>query len=97
MFHRGDNVVERNRKANETKARRKTFREEFEIELAAAIKDKNGNMTTTKNAISKTAVQKALRGDLRAMEFIRDTIGEKPSETITLLQPDFTELDSLEL
>ena len=97
QFHRGDNVVERNKKANETKARRRTFREEFEIELAAAVTDKNGYMTTTKNALTKTAVQKALRGDMRALEFIRDTIGEKPTETIALIQPDFAELDSLEL
>lgn len=67
---------------------RKTFREEFELELAAIIKDKSGNETTIKNAISKQTVQKALKGDLRAIEFIRDTIGEKPVENLVLHEAD---------
>lgn len=67
---------------------RKTFREEFELELAAIIKDKSGNETTIKNAISKQTVQKALKGDLRAIEFIRDTIGEKPAENLVLHEAD---------
>ena len=71
-----------------TKARKRSFKEEFEAELAAMVKDKNGNMTTTKNAISKMAVQKAMKGDLRALELIRDTIGEKPVENITIANVD---------
>ena len=79
---------ERIAKASETKARKKSFREEFELELAAEIQDKAGNKSTVKNAITKTAVQKALKGDLRAIEFIRDTIGEKPAENIVLSEVD---------
>lgn len=71
-----------------TRARKKTFREEFEQELAALIKDGNGNQTTVKNAITKTTVQKAIKGDLRAIELIRDTIGEKPAENIILFEAD---------
>lgn len=88
QFKRGDNSVERVEKANATKARNRTFREEFEIELAAIIRDGRGNETTVKNAITKAAVQKALKGDLRAQEFIRDTIGEKPVENIVLNTAD---------
>ena len=68
--------------------RKKTFREEFELELAAIIKDNHGNETTVKNAITKAAVAKALKGDLRAQEFIRDTIGEKPADNIVLMTAD---------
>ena len=83
------------KKANATKAAKRSFREEFEIELAAMITDGNGKKVSVKNALTKTAVQKALRGDLRALEFIRDTVGEKPTETVQLLQPDFNALDKL--
>ena len=100
---RSDNAVERGAKGNEAKRARKTFREEFEIELAAIIqqKDKQGNIigeVTTKNAITKQAVKKAMNGDLRAMEFIRDTIGEKPAENIILFEADpqvITEIEAM--
>ena len=92
---RGENSVEMVKKAKATKARQKTFREEFELELQAMITDGNGKKVSVKNALTKTAVQKALRGDLRALEFIRDTVGEKPTETVQLLQPDFNALDKL--
>lgn len=85
---RGENTVEMKQKEIATKARKRTFREEFELELAAVLTDKNGNQTTVKNAITKTATQKALKGDLRAIEFIRDTIGEKPAENIILFEAD---------
>lgn len=80
-------------KSAEAKRARKTFREQFEAELEAIInqKDKDGNVigqTTVKDAITKQMVQKALKGNTRAFELIRDTIGEKPSETIVVTDVD---------
>ena len=95
QFH-GERSVEAVKKANETKARKKTFREEFEAELAALIRDKAGNEITVKNAITKTAVQKAIKGDLRALELIRDTIGEKPAENIVLFEADAAVITEIE-
>ena len=87
MFHR-ESAVEAQKNSTVKKLKNRTFREEFEIELQAVIRDRNGNETTVKNAITKAAVQKALKGDLRAQEFIRDTIGEKPSENIVVSTAD---------
>ena len=85
--------------ANSAKTRqaKKTFREEFEAELAAMIRDKAGNEITVKNAITKTAVQKAIKGDLRAIELIRDTIGEKPAENIVLFEADASVITEIEM
>ena len=83
-----EKAVENGSKSGEARRARRTFREEFEIELAAIIRDNKGNETTVKNAITKAAVQKALKGDLRAQEFIRDTIGEKPVENIVVSTAD---------
>ena len=85
---RSDNAVERGAKGNESKRKRKTFREEFEAELAAIIVGDDGQKTTVKNAITKAAIMKALNGDMRAQEFIRDTIGEKPSENVVIMSAD---------
>ena len=83
-------------KREATKARKRSFKEEFEAELAAMVTDKHGNQTTTKNAISKMAVQKAMRGDLRALEIIRDTIGEKPVENIMIASVDSDVINEIE-
>ena len=95
MFH-GEKSVEMTQKAIATKARQRTFREEFQLELSTMIKDKNGNEMTVRSAITKAMVQKALKGDLRAAEYVRDSAGEKPTDTLMILDPDFGELDSLD-
>lgn len=84
----GEKSVEYTQKAIATKNKKRTFREEFEIELSAVITDGKGQKVTVKNAITKMAVQKAIKGDLRALEFIRDTIGEKPIENILISEVD---------
>lgn len=91
-----DTAVELQKKSAASHKRNRTFREEFEIELAAIIRDGKGNETTVKNAITKAAVQKALKGDLRAQEFIRDTIGEKPVENIVVNTADPAIIDEVE-
>ena len=57
------------------RSKRKTFREE----LLALLSDKDVN----KN-ISLTLLSKALDGDIRAFEVLRDTIGEKPTDKIDM-------------
>ena len=67
-------IQEMGRKANKAKIEaRKTLREEL---LALLEKD------NTQERISLSVIQKALKGDTKAFEIIRDTIGEKPKEEI---------------
>lgn len=40
--------------------------------------------------------QKAMRGDVRAYEAIRDTIGDKPQENVSVSMPDFSVLDGID-
>lgn len=58
-------------KSGEVRRARKTLKEELLLLL------ENGN---TQNKISIALVQKAIKGDIKAFEVIRDTIGEKPTE-----------------
>ena len=50
------------------------------IKCIAAIKGKN---ITMQEAIMLAMLQKAAKGDVRAAEYIRDTIGQKPGLDIT--------------
>ena len=74
-FKAGEKQVEVARKggiaSGESKRARKTLKEELLILL------ENGN---TQEQISLAVIKKALEGDIKAYETIRDTIGEKPVE-----------------
>ena len=71
-------------------AERRTFREGLLLLLEAPIKDKEGNASgkTTQDAIIAGLVKRAISGDTRAFEMIRDTIGEKPVEQVNFNTPD---------
>ena len=72
------------------RAERKTFREGLLLLLREPLKDKAGQATdkTTQDAIIAGLVKRAISGDTRAFEMIRDTIGEKPIEQINFNSPD---------
>ncbi len=58
-------------KSGEVRRARKTLKEELLLLL------ESGN---TQNKISLALIKKAIKGDIKAFEVIRDTIGEKPTE-----------------
>lgn len=51
------------------------------IRNVAALKGKN---LTVQEAIIFAQVQKALRGDIRAAEFVRDTAGQAPTKSVDI-------------
>ena len=68
------------------KARRekKTLRQCLEILLEKTIKDKKGIEITGAEAVSLKVFEKALKGDIRAFEVLRDTAGQKPVEKVQM-------------
>ena len=82
------------------KARRekKAMRETLELLLSMALKDGavaniekiksiaslNGKNITVQDAIMMKQIQKAMKGDTRAAEYIRDTSGNKPKESVEM-------------
>lgn len=55
-----------------------------------------GSAETCQHEICIALIAKALKGDTKAFEIIRDTVGEKPAERITLAQIDQTTIDEVE-
>lgn len=82
----------------ETKRARKTIRAELEALLSKHPVDKEGNESelSYQSAMIAAILKKALKGDTKAFEIIRDTIGEKPAERITLAQIDQDTIDDVE-
>lgn len=58
------------------RAKRKEFKEE--LKLLLEIVNEDGESNNTK--VSVALLERALKGDTKAFEVIRDTIGEKPVE-----------------
>lgn len=75
--------------SNSTQAARRSFADECKIALAT--KDKNGK-TAQENAVI-AMIERAQMGDVKAAQFLRDTVGEKPAESIDLNADITTEAD----
>ena len=74
--------------SGEAKRRKKTFREALEAILETEVLDKNGNKIDLLTAISAKQIEKANKGDTKAFEVIRDTIGQKPVERVEISDID---------
>lgn len=96
-FQPGEEQRERSRKAGkksaEKRAARKTLREELLLILDDLIPDKQGNMVPIQKAMSTALIKSAIGGSVRAYEVIRDTIGEKPVDNVTLTTGSFDALN----
>ena len=71
-------------KSGEARRAKKTMREMLDYLLEKEIKTNKGDMTTLE-AIMVSMIAKASKGDVRATEFIRDTIGQKPTEKTEII------------
>ena len=65
--------------AGEASRKKKTIRETLEMMLSGKMPDG----ATRQDAIVVALLEKALSGDVRAFEAIRDSIGEKPVNAIS--------------
>lgn len=66
------------KKSGEVRRAKKTMRELLDYLLEKEITNNKGEKATTKEAILVAAIKKAIAGDMKAIEFIRDTVGENP-------------------
>ena len=75
-----ENCTKAGRATAETYARRKTFKESITILLNQKFDDG----TTMQDRIVAAMANKATDGCVGAAEFLRDTVGEKPSDQVSL-------------
>ena len=77
-------------KSGEARRAKRDIRKALEALLEKDYKDKSGNVMSGTEAIALKQMEKAMKGDSRAFEIIRDTIGQKPIERVqvTEINPD---------
>ena len=66
--------------SGEVRRAKKTMREMLNYLLEKEITNRSGEKATTQEAITVSLINQALKGNVKAWEVIRDTIGEKPTE-----------------
>lgn len=72
----------------EARRKKKDLRRAIEVLLETDIKGKNGEVKSGAEAIAIAQFQKALKGDTRAFEVLRDTAGQKPVEKVEQVNID---------
>lgn len=97
-FEPGDRAREIGRKGGKKskakQAQRKTLREDLLAVLTKLeIPQKDGGKMPVQEALSSALIKAALNGNVRAYEIIRDTIGEKPVENVSIVASNFSALD----
>ena len=98
-FEPGNEAREKGRnggkRSAQVRAQRKTLREELLAVLTdMKIPEKStGKEVPVQEALSVSLIRSALNGNVKAYEIIRDTIGEKPTESVTVLSANFSALD----
>lgn len=72
-------------KSGESRRKMKTFKEELQALLEAEVENAKGEKTTVQKNINSALILKAAKGDVKAYEVIRDTLGQKPVEEKTVV------------
>lgn len=70
--------------SGEARRRKRDIRKALEILLEKDYTDKHGNTMSGAEAIALKQLEKALKGDTKAFEVVRDTVGQKPVEKVAL-------------
>ncbi len=83
-------------KSAEVRRAKRDLRNAIEILLETDIKGKNGEIKSGAEAIAIAQFQKALKGDTRAFEVLRDTAGQKPIEKVMVADVEQSVIDEVE-
>ena len=70
------------RRSGETRRKRKAFAEAFNTLLERDFTDHNGNTMQGVDVIAMKVFRQAMDGDMRAAQFLRDTVGEMPIQRV---------------
>ena len=98
-FKPGEEAREIGRKGGQKSGKRRKERKTLREDLLAVLTDlkipqrDTGKKIPVQEALSTALIKAALNGNVRAYEIIRDTIGEKPVENVSIVASNFDALD----
>lgn len=84
------------KRSGEVRAAKRDLRKALEALLEKEFKGKDGITLSGAEAIALKQMEKALKGDTKAFEVVRDTAGQKPVEKVMIAEVDQTVIDEVE-
>lgn len=82
--------------SGEARRKKRDIRLALEALLEKEYKGKDGKFVSGAEAIAIKQMEKALKGDTKAFEVVRDTVGQKPTEKIVVSEVDQNVIDEVE-
>lgn len=76
------------KRSAEARRAKRDLRKALEMLLEKDFTDKNGNVATGTEAIATKLFEQAMKGNVKAFETLRDTVGQKPIDKIEHLNTD---------
>lgn len=93
---RRENATKAGIASGEARRRKRDIRRALEALLEKEYRDKAGNTISGAEAIAIKQMEKALKGDTRAFEVVRDSAGQKPVEKIMVAEVEQDIIDEVE-
>ncbi len=84
------------KKSAEVRREKRDLKRVMEMLLDRSFKGKNGEEISGAEAIAIKQFEKALNGDTKAFEVVRDTSGQKPVDKIMVAEVDQSVIDEVE-
>lgn len=82
--------------SGEARRKKRDIRLALEMLLEKEFKDRSGNTVTGAEAIAAKQFEKAMKGDTKAFEVVRDTAGQKPTDKIVVAEVEQSVIDEVE-
>ena len=74
------------KKSGEVRRQKKTMREMLDYLLQQDITNKQGETKNTLEVMMTAQIKEAIKGNTKAAQFVRDTIGEMPTQKIDFVE-----------
>jgi hypothetical protein len=84
------------KKSAEARRKKRDLRQAIEILLETDIEGDDGQVQSGAEALAIAQFKKALKGDTRAFEVLRDTAGQKPIEKVQVAEVDQDVINDVE-
>lgn len=82
--------------SGKARAEKRDLRKALEMLLEKEYTDKKGNVATGAEAISTKLFEQAMKGNVKAFETIRDSVGQKMPERIMIAEVDQSVIEEVE-
>lgn len=82
--------------SGEARRRKRDLRQALEMLLDKEYQQRNGDMITGTEAISAKLFEQAMKGNIKAFETIRATVGQDPVQKVMVAEVDQSVIDEVE-